>query len=219
METTLYILNEYKPFNLLTKVSEVKSFFNETVFCHFPIIKDNQLIGLISENDIKGIDEDEKTLEDFQYLFNLFFIEEKNNLLEIIKVFASNETNIIPVLNNEKEYIGYYDLIEILHVFNGTPFLNNEGIVILLEKGIKDYSFSEISQIVESNNGKLLGIYISETNSSTVKISLKFSSQNINEIIQSFRRYNYRVLSNHKEDYYLEDLKERTNYLRKYLNI
>ena len=219
METTLYILNEYKPFNLLTKVSEVKSFFNETVFCHFPIIKDNQLIGLISENDIKGIDEDDKSLEDFQYLFILFFIEEKNNLLEIIKVFASNETNIIPVLNNEKEYIGYYDLIEILHVFNGTPFLNNEGIVILLEKGIKDYSFSEISQIVESNNGKLLGIYISETNSSTVKISLKFSSQDINEIIQSFRRYNYRVLSDHKEDYYLEDLKERTNYLRKYLNI
>lgn len=219
METTLYILNEYKPFNLLTKVADVKIFFNETVFCHFPIVRDNQLIGLISENDIEGIDEDDKPLEDFQYLFNMFFIEEKNNLLEIIKVFASNETNIIPVLNNEKEYIGYYDLIEILHVFNGTPFLNNEGIVILLEKGIKDYSFSEISQIVESNNGKLLGIYISETNSSTVKISLKFSSQNINEIIQSFRRYNYRVLSDHKEDYYLEELKERTNYLRKYLNI
>ena len=219
METTLYILNEYKPFNLLTKVADVKIFFNETVFCHFPIVRDNQLIGLISENDIEGIDEDDKPLEDFQYLFNMFFIEEKNNLLEIIKVFASNETNIIPVLNNEKEYIGYYDLIEILHVFNGTPFLNNEGIVILLEKGIKDYSFSEISQIVESNNGKLLGIYISETNSSTVKISLKFSSQDINEIIQSFRRYNYRVLSDHKEDYYLEELKERTNYLRKYLNI
>ena len=219
METTLYILNEYKPFNLSTKVADVKSFFNETVFCHFPIVKNNQLIGLISENDIKGIDEDEKHLEDFKYLLNHFFIEEQNNLLDIINVFASNETNIIPVLNNEKEYIGYYDLIEILHVFNGTPFLNNEGIVILLEKGIKDYSFSEISQIVESNNGKLLGIYISETDTSTVKISLKFSSQNINEIIQSFRRYNYRVLSNHKEDYYLEDLKERTNYLRKYLNI
>lgn len=219
METTLYILNEYKPFNLLTKVSEVKSFFNETVFCHFPIIQNNQLIGLISENDIKGIDEDDKTLEDFQFLFNLFFIEEKNNLLEIIKVFASNETNIIPVLDEKKEFIGYYDLIEILHVFNSTPFLNNEGVVILLEKEIKDYSFSEISQIVESNNGKILGVYISETTASTVKISLKFSSQDINEIIQSFRRYNYKVLSDHKEDFYLEDLKERTNYLRKYLNI
>lgn len=219
METILYILNEHKAFTLSTTVEEVKSFFNETIFCHFPILEEGKLIGLISENDIKGVDDDDKTLEDFQFLFNVFFIEEKNNLLEIIKVFASNETNIIPVLNSDKEYVGYYDLIEILHAFNGTPYLNNEGVVIILEKGIKDYSFSEISQIVESNNGKILGIYISETDGVNVKISLKFSSQDINEIIQSFRRYNYKVLSNHKEDFYLEDLKSRSNYLRKYLNI
>jgi predicted transcriptional regulator len=219
METNPYILNEYKAFTLETKVSEAKLFFNETLFCHFPIVKNNQLIGLISENDIQGIDQGEKTLNDFQSLFNLFSIQKSINLLEIIKVFASNETNLIPVLNNRNEYTGYYDLIEILHVFNETPFLNNEGIVLLLEKDSSGYSFSEISQIVESNNGEILGIFITESDPSTVKITLKFSSQDVNEILQSFRRYNYNVLSNHKEDFYLEDLKDRTNYLRKYLNI
>jgi predicted transcriptional regulator len=219
METNPYILNEYKAFTLETKVSEAKLFFNETLFCHFPIVKNNQLIGLISENDIQGIDQGEKTLNDFQSLFNLFSIQKSINLLEIIKVFASNETNIIPVLNNRNEYTGYYDLIEILHVFNETPFLNNEGIVLLLEKDSSGYSFSEISQIVESNNGEILGIFITESDPSTVKITLKFTSQDVNEILQSFRRYNYNVLSNHKEDFYLEDLKDRTNYLRKYLNI
>jgi len=219
METTPYILNEYNAFTLQTKVSEAKSLFNETTYCNFPIVNNNNLIGLISENDIQGIDEDDKTLNDLQYLFNLFSIKKSINLLEIIKVFASNETNIIPVLNRKNEYIGYYDLIEILHVYNETPFLNNEGTVLLLEKEIRDYSFSEICQIIESNNGKLLGLFVSESNSATVKITLKFSSQDINEIIQSFRRYNYNVLSNHKEDFYLEDLKDRTNYLKKYLNI
>jgi Mg/Co/Ni transporter MgtE len=219
METNPYILNEYKAFTLETKVFEAKLFFNETLFCHFPIVKNNQLIGLISENDIQGIDQDEKTLNDFHSLFNLFSIQKNINLLEIIKVFASNETNIIPVLNNRNEYIGYYDLIEILHVFNETPFLNDEGIVLLLEKDSSGYSFSEICQIVESNNGEILGIFIAESDLSTVKITLKFSSQDVNEILQSFRRYNYNVLSNHKEDFYLEDLKNRSNYLRKYLNI
>ncbi|WP_456376127.1 CBS domain-containing protein [Lutibacter sp.] len=219
METTPYILNEYKAFTLQTTVSEVKSFFKETIFCCFPIVQNNQLIGLISENDIQGIDDNDKRLDNYQYLFNLFFIEDTINLLEIIKVFASNETNIIPVLNSNNEYIGYYDLIEILHIFNETPFLNNEGVVLLLEKEIRDYSFSEVCQIIESNNGKLLGIFISESNATTVKITLKFSSQDVNEIIQSFRRYNYKVLSNHKEDFYIEDLKDRTNYLQKYLNI
>jgi len=42
---------------------------------------------------------------------------------------------------------------------------------------------------------------------------------NGNKIIQTFRRYNYTVLSKHVEDAYLEDLKDRSNYLQKYLNI
>ncbi len=219
METTPYILNEYKGFTLQTTVLEAKSFFNETNFCSFPIVKNNKLVGLISENDIQGIDENDKTLENFQALFVLFSIKEYENLLEIIKVFASNETNIIPVLNTSNEYIGYYDLIEILHIYNRTPFLNNDGVALILKKEIKDYSFSEISQIVESNNGNLLGVFISELNPTNVKIILKFSSQDVNKIIQSFRRYNYKVLSNHKEDFYLEELKDRTDYLQKYLNI
>ena len=219
METTPYILNEYKAFSLQTTVAEAKSLFNETIFCYFPIVKNKQLIGLVSENDIQGIENNEAILEDFYYLSCLFFIKESVNLLEIFKIFATNETNLIPVINEQNEYLGYYDLIDILHVYKNTPFLNNEGVIILLEKEIRSYSFSEISQIVESNDGKILGVFISESSPTTVTITLKFSSQDVNEIIQSFRRYNYQIQSNHKEDYFIEELKERTNYLKKYLNI
>ena len=41
----------------------------------------------------------------------------------------------------------------------------------------------------------------------------------INEIIQTFRRYNYEIISEHQEDAYIENLKERSDYLDKYLNI
>ncbi|MCF6167204.1 CBS domain-containing protein [Lutibacter sp.] len=219
MKNIPYILKEFEAFTLQTKIADVKSLFNETTYSHFPVIKNNQLIGLVSETDIQGITEDDKELNDFQLLFSLFFTEENNNLLEILKVFALNETNLIPVISVQKEYLGYYDLIDVLHVYKNTPFLNNEGSILILEKEIRDYSFSEICQIVESDNGKILGVFISESNSTSVKITLKFSSQDVNEIIQSFRRYDYKVLSNHKEDYYLEELKDRTNYLQKYLNI
>ncbi|VAW25266.1 CBS [hydrothermal vent metagenome] len=219
MKNIPYILKEFEAFTLQTKIADVKSLFNETTYSHFPIIKNNQLIGLVSETDIQGITEDDKALNDFQLLFSLFFTEENNNLLEILKVFALNETNLIPVISVQKEYLGYYDLIDVLHAYRNTPFLNNEGSILILEKEIRDYSFSEICQIVESDNGKILGVFISESNSTSVKITLKFSSQDVNEIIQSFRRYDYKVLSNHKEDYYLEELKDRTNYLQKYLNI
>ncbi len=219
METTPYILKEFNAFTTHTKIAEVKLLFSESSYSHFPIVEEGHLLGLIAEIDIRTIFEDEKELGNFQYLYQFFFTEEDNNLLEILKIFAVNETNLIPVINNKKEYLGYCDLVDILHVYNNTPFLKNEGTVLGIEKNVSEYSFSEICQIIESNDGKMLGIFISETDASTVKITIKFYSLEVNKIIQSFRRYNYKVLSKHKEDFYLEDLKERSSYLQKYLNI
>ncbi len=219
METAPYILNEFEAFSLETRVNEVKTFFNETTYSHFPIVKENHLIGLISKTDIEAIDEDEKEIGYFQYLFNLFYTHETTNILEIITTFASNETNIVPVIDTQKNYIGYFDLTDVLHAYNETPFLKINGTVTVLEKEVRGFSFSEICQIIESNSGKIQGLFISEKNETTVKITVKFDSQDVNEILQSFRRYEYAIISSHEEDFYLEDLKERSKYLQKYLNI
>ena len=45
------------------------------------------------------------------------------------------------------------------------------------------------------------------------------ASGSINEIVQTFRRYNYDIISKHEEDNYLSALKERSEYLEKYLSI
>lgn len=219
METAPFLLKDFKPFTPESKVETVKLFFKETAFSHFPIVKNEELIGLISKIDIDKIDADEKKLDDFGYLNNLFFAEKSENLLELLKIFAANETNLVPVISKNHAYLGYLDLIDILHVYNETPFLNTEGVVLQLEKEIQDFSFSQVCQIVETNNGKVLGLFISESSGAILKIMLKFSARDVNEIIQTFRRYNYTVLSKHKEDFYLEDLKERSDYLQKYLNI
>ena len=78
---------------------------------------------------------------------------------------------------------------------------------------------SQITQIVESNNGKLLGLFVSDSDFETVQITMKISLGEINDIIQSFRRYNYEIVSEHQEDDYINILKERSEYLEKYLNI
>ena len=219
MDNTPYILKEFNAFNLNTKISDIKAFFSTTTFSHFPVIENNLLVGLISETDVNSIEDDSKEIDEFHYLLNLFFTEKINNFIDFIRLFSLNETNLIPVINSKKEYIGYYDLMEVLHFFNETLFFKHQGIQLLLEKETSEYSFSEISQIIESNKGKVLGVFLVEIFANTTKISVKFDAADFNEIIQSFRRYEYTILSNHDEDFYLEDLKERSNYLQKYLNI
>ena len=88
-----------------------------------------------------------------------------------------------------------------------------------LEKGIHDYSFSEISQIVESNDAKLLGAFISKMDGDLVQVTVKIGNASLNEVIQTFRRYSYNIVSGHEDDSYIESLKDRSQYLDKYLNM
>jgi activator of HSP90 ATPase len=94
-----------------------------------------------------------------------------------------------------------------------------ESETLIVKKLENDFSMSTIAQIVEANNGKLLGAYISEKKEDFVEITLKLVSNDINEIMQTFRRYNYEIVSTHENDIYLEDLKNRSEYLQKYLEI
>ena len=97
--------------------------------------------------------------------------------------------------------------------------MKEPGNIIVVEKNINEYSFSQISQIIEGNNGKLLGLFISDTTNTTVQITLKIAAGVMNEIIQTFRRYEYDVVSEHQDDGFLNNLKERSEYLDRYLNI
>lgn len=219
MITTPTILNDLKAFTPQTKIEEVKNRFNETTFSHFPVVDDGLLIGLIAAADVQIIENYTKNIADFNHLLTTFYALEKNNLLEIFNVFAANETNVVPVINNQRAYLGYFELINVLHIYNDTPFINHNGDVILVEKESRDYSFSQICQIIESNNGKLLGIFVADSNSATVKVLIKFTAPEVNEVYRALRRYNYNILTSNDNDLYLEELQERSNYLQKFLDI
>jgi CBS domain-containing protein len=219
MKISDYISKDVNALALNNTIGDAKKLFNILTFSHLPIVENNTLLGLIDESDVRTVENDDETLGNHRELLNTFFIGMENNWMEILKIFSANETNIMPILSDKSKYIGYYELNDVLHFFNDTPLLNHEGFFIVVEKGAKDYSFSEIAQIVESNEAKLIGAFISGYKNDLVQITLKIASEEINEIIQSFRRYGYILLTKHKEDLFLEELKDRSDYLQKYLNI
>lgn len=218
MNTSDYIVNDVKPINFYSHLNEVQEIFKHLTYSHLPIEKDGIFIGLLSENDAYCFDGN-KLLEEFNYAIEPFYVFEDANWIDVLKSFAANDCNIIPVLSRQNHYLGYYELNDIMGIFNETPFLNESGGVIVIEKEIQEYSFSEICQIVESNGSHLYGIFISKNKGDSIEITLKVGQTGLNSIVQTFRRYNYIVVSQHDEDKFIEDLKERSKYLDKYLNI
>ena len=213
-----YIVNDIKPLNINEKVSDLKMIFNELTYSHVPIENNGVYIGCISENDAYCF-EGQKTIAECNYALESFFVRSHTNWLDVLETFAQNSCNIMPVLNESNDYVGYYELNDIISLFNQTPFFAEPGGTIIVEKGLQDYSFSEISQIVESNNGKVLGAFVSKLESDVIQITLKVGNASINEVIQTFRRYSYNIVSGHEEDTYVENLKSRSEYLKKYLDI
>jgi len=218
MNTTSYILTDLKALSPNDPVEKAIKIFRNQPISHLPIVENNRLLGLISESDIPAIDA-HTLLKESAHLLDVFFAHSTTDVLELLKRFTMNETNILPILDKEKRYIGYFELNDILELCYNTPFLSEQGLTLIIEKAAKDFSFSEISQIVESNKAKLLGVFITENRNDIIQLGVKFYSDEINEVIQSFRRYDYKVITEHKDDYFLETLKERSDYLRKYLSI
>ncbi|AXP81092.1 hypothetical protein CJ739_2009 [Mariniflexile rhizosphaerae] len=219
MKLSEFIVNDIKPLNSNSKISDLQHLFNQLTYSHIPIQDDNKIyLGSFSENDAHCFESD-KTVNDYKYAIENFFVRDSTLWLDVLEAFAVNSTNIMPVLNHQNMYLGYYELKEVISLFKESPFFSEPGGILVIEKGINDYSFSEISQIVESNNGKLLGAFISKMKPDLVQVTLKIGNTGLNETIQTFRRYSYNIVSGHEEDSYLESLKERSDYLNKYLNI
>ena len=219
MNMNEYILEEIKPLCITDAVKSAQKKFENYPITHFPVIENNKLLGSFGENDIQTIENKEDRLSTYAHLLHSFYADEKATVLELLKKFADNDANIIPVLNEFKDYLGYFDLRDVLDVFSTSPFMFEQSETLIIAKQKNDYSMSQIVQIIESNGGKLLGVYISETKLDMIQITVKFISKEINEIMQSLRRYDYKIISIHENDLYLEDLKNRSEYLQKYLEI
>lgn len=218
MSVESFILNDIEVCHLSDSIRDLQVVFNEHTYSHLPVVNDGVYLGCISETDVRCLEEN-KTLSDYQYNLDGFFARFHYHWLETLQIFALNQTNILPVLNAENKYLGYLELHDIINSFNDSPFLNEPGGIVVLEKGAKEYSFSEVGQIAESHNAALLGMFVSSKENDLTQITLKLSTTGLNEILQTFRRYGYTIVSDHQEDSFRESIKDRSQYLDKYLNI
>ncbi len=219
MKLVDYISNDYKALNIKASIASVKSFFKELPFSHFPIVENGKLLGMLAQSDIANFNNGEEALQELQYYFQFCKTDIPDSCIELLRLFAQFDTDILPITNEHNDYLGYFELDEILGVFYKSPFFKQGSTTLVIRKETNNYSMGEIAQIIESNSIGLLGMYISDNSDDKTQITLRIDTEDANEVIQSLRRYNYDVMSQNKDDLLMEQLKNRSEYLHKYLNI
>ena len=188
---------------------------------HLPIVNDEEFLGLISENDIYDLNMPEEPLGNHQLSLLRPYVTEDQHVFEVMEVLSRLKLSIVPVLDNSKNYLGVITLMELLHYFAELSGFLNKGGIVVLEMNSNDFSMSQVSQIVEGNDAKILASFITtHPNSTQMELTLKLNVTDLTSIKQTFARYNYNLVGAFmKQDDESDLMNDRLNFLFRYLDI
>lgn len=194
--------------------------FDEFKVSHLPVVDGNEFKGLVTEDDIYSENNFEGTIERHSLIFTKISVLYSMHVYSVISAFAEFKLSLLPVVDENNQYMGVISLPGLVDNLATITAVDNPGGIIILELNVNDFSLTEIAQIIESNDARLISLYMrSQPDSLKAELTLKLNRMDIQPILQTFIRYNYTVKASFFETDYTDSLRERYNLLMNYLNI
>lgn len=192
---------------------------NEFHIRHLPIVNNEELLGLLSEDEILDHDAEEPVGSYRLHLLHTF-VRVNDHLYDVMRLVAEYQLTAVPVVDDQKRYIGIITAEDLIRQFAESGSFREPGGLIVLEMSRQDYSLAQLARIVESENAVILSAQINTfPDSPRIEVTLKVNKQNILNIIASFERFDYEVKATFNELEYSDGLRERYDSLISYLNV
>jgi len=188
---------------------------------HLPIVNNQDFLGLISDADIYDMNQPDEPIGNHTLTLLKPFVLADQHLFEVIGLASRLKLSVVPVLDENDHFRGVITTNDLVKFIAGISSMDQPGGIIVLELLERDYSLSQIAQIIEGNNLKVLSMYITSPPDSTkLEVTLKVNSGDLSSVIRTFERYNYDVRTWVSNDDTMDRFyTERLDMLIKYLNI
>jgi len=188
---------------------------------HLPIVNNQEFLGLISDADIYDLNMAEEPIGNHKLSLFSPNVRHDQHIYEVFEIISRLKLSAVPVLDDENNYLGLITLNDLIQNFADLSALKHPCGIIVLELNQNDYSLTQIAQIVEGNDAKILSLYVSSSpDSLKIDLTLKINTANVAPIIQTFNRYNYTIKASYMEDEAFDTLyHERYDAFMKYLSI
>jgi len=193
---------------------------DEFKLMHLSVIEDNNFLGTISESVVLGMADLSEKIGSYMELLNPAFVTQRQHIFEVVKVVNDQKLSIIPVLDAQEKYVGSITIAQLMEIIADMPVANNPGAVIVLELNQNDYSLEPIVRIIEENNTKILGTFItSHSDSTKLQLTIKVNTVDIRSIVSSLQRHEYSITYFEDNSDFNDDLKDRFDSFMNFLNI
>lgn len=205
---------------LTDKVYQALQLMNDNHVTHLPIVEGEKYMGIVSEEDLLQAENDNATLSELEQSFSNASVKAEDHFLKAVQVAAENGLSLVPVLTDENELTGTVTYNDLLKHASEFMSLHEPGGLIVLEIPSNQYSFNEISKLVETNDAQITQLNTTnDAESGMMQVTIRINKPEISDIVATFQRYEYNVKYFFGEELYANDL--RTNYdnLMNYLKL
>jgi len=206
--------------NLSDDISTAVTFFDDYNLNQIPVFGASELIGLIDEEVVLNAPKKSK-LKDLKKHFRKEEILSEKNLFDVLHFFRHGNLSVLPVVDKDNNYLGCIHERILLQKICEILKVENPGGIIHLQVRIIDYSLAQIAQIVEGNGARILSVLClpNSSNSKLMELLIKINQEELSGIIQTFQRYEYKIMASFHKNIYKQGLNDRLDSFIRYLNI
>lgn len=204
---------------LSDEVSYVLQLMDQYEVHELAVAGGTELIGIVREETLLNTDES-LTIKELQHELLKVSVQSSDHLLKAVSVAVTSHLSVLPVLDNQGKLAGIIETSHLLQDIADFLQVNEPGALIVLEVDPRQYSFSEICRLVESNDAQITQLNTSkDAESGKMLITLKLNKLEISDIVATFQRYEYQVKHYLGEELYTNELKSNYENLMSYLNV
>ncbi len=202
------------------KVYQALQLMNDNQVTHLPIAEGDKYVGIISEDDLLLVDNDHTELRELQQSFGNVSVKNNEHFLKTIQLAAENGLSVVPVVDEVNDIVGAVAYSDLLKHASEFMSLNEPGGLIVLEMESNQYSFNEISKLVETNDAQITQLNTSnDLETGTMQVTIRINKPEVSDIVATFQRYDYNVKYFFGEEQYANELRNNYDNLMNYLKI
>ena len=195
------------------------SLMDELRVNHLAVVRNSFYLGILSEKEILSWNKTGEFIDDHLAELTAPSVIGSQHLFDIIQTVELNSLSIIPVLDENKHYLGAITNRKLLYTIAKSTGVQSIGGMIVLQMKENDYAMSEIARIIESNNTKILSSYITSLpNAQMMELTLKLNKVDISAIVKDFERFDYTITASYNRDNNEDDFLDRYESLMRFLN-
>ncbi|MCG8310555.1 MAG: CBS domain-containing protein [Cytophagales bacterium] len=216
------LINQMIPALKLTDTAEKAIIWMEELKTNqLPVIDNRIFKGLISEDIILESNDLDRKIGDFKLLAEHCYVNEEQHLFDIIRLAHECESEMVAIVDHKGEFLGVSGHEDAMKAFSNTLAVQGQGGILVLAMRYIDYSMAEISRLVESDDAKILGFYLSQDqkNPNNIFLTLKINKEDLTTIVSTLERFDYKVVAKFHESNNTDTEKERLDNLLNFLDI